>query len=112
MSTSPDIPASPPLPDLHQAQFDGAELERLIRDIEACARITEIIPKFAATACVPENTSLTPGDARRLLLDGAARAVQFRYRYEGADWWDTIMALSGGQFRLVRIQHHFDPPPA
>lgn len=101
---------APPLPDLQQAQFDAAELERLLRDIGACARITEIIPKFSATGHVPENSILTLDDGRRLLLDGAARAVQFRYRYEEADWWDTVMALPGGRFRLVRIQHHFDPP--
>ncbi len=100
------------LPDLRQAQFDAAELERLIRDIGACADITEIIPKFSAAGHVPENASLSLDDGRRLLLDGGARAVQFRYRYDGADWWDTVMALPDGQFRLVRIQRHFDPPAA
>ncbi len=103
---------TPPLPDLQQAQFDAAELQTLLRDIGACAQVTEIIPKFSATGHVPDNAAFTLDDGRRLLLDGSARAVQFRYRFEGADWWDTIMALPGGQFRLVRIQHHFDSPAA
>lgn len=112
MTAAPDSPIAPPLPDLHQAQFDAAELERLVRDIGACAQVTEIIPKFTATGHVPEQDPLTLDDGRRLLLDGGARAVQFRYHYEGVDWWDTVMALPGGQFRLVRIQHHFDSPAA
>lgn len=103
-----ETPETPPLPDLQQAQFDAAELERLLRDIGACAQITEVIPKYSATSSVPENGTLTLDDGRRLLLEGKARAVQFRYRFEDADWWDTIMALPEGQFRLVRIQHHFD----
>lgn len=109
---STDATSTPPLPDLQQAQFDAAELETLLRDIGACAQITEIIPKFSATGHVSDNTVLTLDDGRRLLLDGSARAVQFRYRFQGADWWDTIMALPGNLFRLVRIQHHFDTPAA
>jgi hypothetical protein len=110
MSADSTTPA--PLPDLQQAQFDAAELESLLRDIAACARITEIIAKFSATARVPDNAALTIDDGRRLLLCGDARAVQFRYQFEGADWWDTVMALPGGQFRLVRIRHQFDIPAA
>lgn len=108
---SSEQPASttiPPLPELQQAQFDAAELHTLLRDIEACTLITDIIPKFAATGHVPDTAALTIDDARHMLLSGTARAVQLRYRFENADWWDTIMALPGGGFRLVRIQHHFD----
>ncbi len=101
-------PSTPPLPELQQAQFDAAELENLLRDIAACAQITEIIAKYSAAGHVPEPAALTLADGHRLLLEGGARAVQFRYRYQDTDWWDTIMALPDGQFRLVRIQHHFD----
>jgi hypothetical protein len=103
-----ETPATPPLPELQQAQFDAAELENLLRDIAACAHLTEVIPKYSATAHVPEIAVLTIEDGRRLLLEGGARAVQFRYRYEGADWWDTVMALPDAKFRLVRIRHDFD----
>ncbi len=108
MNDSTQNSTPPPLPELRQATFDAAELETLLRDIGACAQITDVIPKYSATGHVPENATLTLEDGRRLLLDGGARAVQFRYRYQDADWWDTVMALPGGQFRLVRIQHHFD----
>jgi hypothetical protein len=100
--------APPPLPDLQQATFDVVELEHLLRDLAACAHVTEVIPKYAATGRVTEVPALTLEDGRRLLLDGSARAVQFRYRFEDADWWDTVMVLPDGQFRLVRIRHDFD----
>jgi len=103
-----ETPATPPLPELQQATFDAAELGNLLRDIAACTRITEVIPKYAATGHVTEVPALTLEDGRRLLLDGSARAVQFRYRFGDADWWDTVMVLPDGLFRLVRIRHDFD----
>ncbi len=111
MSSQNDDPTSQPLPDLQQAEFDSDELARLVRDIAACAQITEIIPKYDASVHVPERPTLSLHDGHQLLLSRAARAVQFRYRYQGSDWWDTVMALPGERFRLVRIQHHFDSPP-
>lgn len=104
-------PANPPPPELRQAAFDAAELENLLRDIAACARIIEVVPKYSATGHVAEGPALALEDGRRLLLEGAARAVQFRYRYEDAEWWDTVMALPEGRFRLVRIRHDFESAP-
>lgn len=104
-------PANPPPPELRQAAFDAAELENLLLDIAACARIIEVVPKYSATGHVAEGPALALEDGRRLLLEGAARAVQFRYRYEDAEWWDTVMALPEGRFRLVRIRHDFDSVP-
>lgn len=99
-----------PLPELQKAEFDAAELATLLRDIAACARLTEVIPKYASTGLVPEAPALTIDDGHRLLTSGSARAVQFRYHYECADWWDTVLALPGERFRLVRIRHDFDAP--
>ena len=50
--------------------------------------------------------ALTLADARRLLEERAVRGLQIRYRYDGADWWDTLMVLPEG-WRLVRIRHEF-----
>lgn len=95
-----------PLPDLNEAILDRDTLDQLFRDLEACVRITEIIPKFADRRMVAEET-VTLAQARELLLDGKARGVQIRYRYEDADWWDTLMNTPQG-VRLVRIRHEFD----
>ena len=100
----PDKPA--PLPDLNQAMLDWAGVEALLRDIESCAQVTEIIPKAAAEGYVNDQQQLTLADARRLLEARAVRGLQLRYRYDNADWWDTLMVLPDG-FRLLRIRHEF-----
>ncbi|MCF7763896.1 MAG: hypothetical protein K9N62_09500 [Verrucomicrobia bacterium] len=94
------------LPDLNMTLLGADQVEQLFRDIEACTQITEIIPKFAARGHVSDTASITMVQARELLASRAVRGIQFRYRYEDADWWDTLMLL-GDQFRLVRIRHDF-----
>jgi hypothetical protein len=111
MNSETPIPPPPEeaplkLPDLNMTLLDAAQVEQLFRDIEACTRITEIIPKFAARGHVPDTASVTLSQARELLATRAVRGLQLRYRYEDADWWDTLM-LVGDQFRLVRIRHDF-----
>ena len=96
----------PPLPDLNQATLDWPGVEALLRDIETCAQVTEIIPKAAAQGYVNDQQALTLEDARRLLEERAVRGLQIRYRYDNADWWDTVMVLTNG-WRLVRIKHDF-----
>jgi hypothetical protein len=103
-------PASLKLPDLNQATLDWPGVEALLRDIAACTQVTEIIPKAAAQGYVTDGVALTLLEARRLLQERAVWGVQIRYRYEGADWWDTLMVLPGG-WRLVRIRHDFSAPP-
>jgi hypothetical protein len=97
-------PSGPPrLPELTSATLDEEELAALFRDLEVCAEITEINAKFAAQGHVPESGELTLAEARNLLVQRAARGVQIRYRYDDADWWDTIM-VHGHAYRLVRIR--------
>ncbi|MBX3743796.1 MAG: hypothetical protein KF833_00665 [Verrucomicrobiae bacterium] len=94
-----------PLPELNQAVLDSETLGRLFRDLSQCAEIVEVIPKFADRRMVEEGR-LTLEEARALLESGAVRGVQVRYRYQGADWWDTLM-VTGAGVRLVRIRHDF-----
>ena len=96
----------PALPELRASALDLAEVERLLNDIEACAQITEIIPKQSAQGYAPETGSLTLDDARQLLRARTVRGLQIRYRHDGADWWDTLM-VAGENFRLVRVRHEF-----
>ena len=99
-------PAADAPPDLHQATLDTATVEQLFRDIESCAHLTELIPKYAARGCVPQTATLTFAEAQHLLLTRQLRALQLRYRHNGAHWWDTLHALPEG-FRLIRIRHEF-----
>ncbi len=103
----PDAESIPPeLPALHTTMLDFAQVEQLLTDIELCTQLQEIVPKYAAQGQVPETAQVTLAQARELLSARAVRGLQLRYRYEGADWWDTVMVL-GEQFRVVRIRHEF-----
>jgi hypothetical protein len=99
-STPPELPA------LHTTTLDFAQVEQLLTDIEVCTELQEIVPKYAAQGHVPETAQVTLAQARELLSARAVRGLQLRYRYEDADWWDTVMVL-GEQFRVVRIRHEF-----
>lgn len=93
------------LPELQNALLDTATVAQLLRDIELCAHVTEIIPKFLPHTYVPETTISLP-QAREWLFGNRVRGVQIRYRYDGGEWWDTLLRANG-MFRLVRIRHDF-----
>ncbi|HLP82630.1 MAG TPA: hypothetical protein VK141_11690, partial [Nitrosomonas sp.] len=69
--------------------------------------LMEVIPKHAASTCVPEIAAITLAEGLDLLLVGGVRALQLRYRHAGTIWWDTLMPTPHGTFRIVRIQHEF-----
>jgi hypothetical protein len=96
-----------PLPELQQAILDEATFENLFRDIIECAEVTEVIPKYGPESYVPENVALSLEEGCALLRRGELRGLQVRYRYQGADWWDTLMKTPAG-IRLVRIRHDFE----
>lgn len=98
-------PGDPPLPDLNEALLDEETVQALFRDLAACAEILEVVPKIAdRTEVTGAKVSLAEGQA--LLAEGRARGLQVRYRFEGAEWWDTLLRTPRG-IRLVRIRHDF-----
>lgn len=113
-SPPPGPREEPPLelPAMNTAFLDASQVEALLRDIEACGRIIEIIPKQVARGFVPDTAGITLARARELLADRAVRGLQLRYHHEGAEWWDTLMVLGEDRFRLVRIRHDFGNSPA
>ena len=111
MNASADV--QPTLPELHTTLLDPTQLEQLFADIETCTELIEVLPKYGPQVHVPDSAGVTLAEARTLLTSRAVRGVQLRYRYDGAQWWDTVM-VAGNQFRVVRIRHDFDNqhPPA
>lgn len=102
--TPPKVEAPLALPELNMTLLDDSQLDHLLQDLEVCAQILEIVPKFTAQGHVADTASLTFADARQLLASRTVRALQIRYIHEAAEWWDTLM-FAGGQTRLVRIRH-------
>ncbi len=106
ISPEPSAEAPLELPPLHTTMLDAAQVEQLLGDIEAWTELIEILPKYAAQGRVPDVVSVSLAEARTLLATRAVRGLQLRYRYDGADWWDTLM-LAGDRYRVVRIRHDF-----
>lgn len=96
----PDVP----LPPLHIADIDGETVRELFLDVESLGEHLEIVIKHSSEGHVDRGPCTSLTDAITQLLLGTALGVQLRYRFQGADWWDTLMRTAEG-FRLVRIQH-------
>lgn len=97
-------PKQPELPELHQSELDPDTLEALFADLEACAEIHAVIPKAGPGHVTPASITLAEG--RALLTAGQLRGLQIRYRYQGSEWWDTLIAV-GGAVRITRIEQTY-----
>lgn len=100
-----DDDAPPVLAELSGGLLDDRVLARLFSDLAAEAEILAILCKGAARAH-GGHAAITLDDARARLEDGSVRAIQIRYRWRGAEWWDTLMRTPEG-LRLVRMQQDF-----
>ncbi len=99
--TQPTFPDGPPVPMMVEGVIDANTLRQLFADL-ATATLLGIREKGSPTEYTASE-ELTTDLAQSRLLSGAARAVQLRYRYDGFEWSDTIMAIPGG-FRVVRCR--------
>jgi hypothetical protein len=95
------------LPDLLQSDIDEATVRQLITDIGTHTEVIEIIPKHAPGYVEENPAPLQLDEAYCMLASRTVRGLQLRYRHQGKTWWDTVMPLPGGLFRIVRIEHHF-----
>lgn len=97
--TDDDIPT---LAELSGGLLEAPLLERLFADLAAEAEILAILCKGGAR---DRGTGVAPNlaEARALLTAGTVRGVQIRYRWQQAEWWDTLMCTPEG-IRLVRMR--------
>ncbi len=93
-----------PLPELHQSTLDAETLDALFADLEACTEILAVLPKAGPGHTQPENIALA--DGRDQLLSGQLRGLQIRYRYQGEEWWDTLIHR-GNSIHITRIQQNY-----
>ncbi|MBS0657052.1 MAG: hypothetical protein JSR82_02250 [Verrucomicrobia bacterium] len=95
---------SPPLPELRQATLDATGLATLLSDLALCTEVLAVLPKSAARELSSERP-LALAEASEALQAGRLRGVQVRYRFDGAEWWDTLITAGPSAWRLVRIRH-------
>ncbi len=93
---------SEPLPDLHDAVIDPATLWQLADDVETHTELLDVRQKGGASSRAdPVEVALR--DAFRALEQGSVFGVQVSYRFDGAEWRDTLMKTPQG-IRIVRMQ--------
>ena len=110
----PEMPAPAPavdeppvrnedLPELGDAMVDPATLEQLFFDLEHATEIVSVtLKELGARRATAHAIPLQHARAR--LVAGDVDGIQIRYRYDGGEWWDTLMRVGGG-IRLIRIRH-------
>lgn len=101
--TRPTLPDEPTVPLMVEGVIDAATLRRLFTDLAAAATVLSVREKGDPREYA-DPAERTPEAALDRLLTGSARAVQIRYRYDGHEWTDTVIAVPTG-FRVVRCRH-------
>ncbi len=90
------------LPELHEAVLDHATLMALFDDLESCTEVLDVLVKGGATQRTrPGAVPLRGGQEQ--LLTHQTRSLQVRYRYQQAEWRDTLTQHAQG-WKLVRMQ--------
>lgn len=93
---------NPPLPELWRSVLDNDMLETLLSDLAKVDRV-QVVIRQAAMEHVREAKAIFDLDQARAALT-AGKAVQLRYRWENAEWWDTLTPSPAG-INLVRMRH-------
>jgi hypothetical protein len=88
---------------LQDSILDSETLEQLLGDLQRFAVVQEVRLKGGALAMTSEKSVPLP-EALEALRAGRVLGVQLRYRYDGSNWWDTLMNTPRG-VRLIRIEH-------
>jgi hypothetical protein len=100
--TQPTFADGPPVPLMVEGLIDPATLRQLFADLVAVATLLAVREKGDSRSYAGE-AELSPPVALERLLSGATRAVQLRYRFDGHEWTDTVLATPPG-FRVLRCR--------
>jgi hypothetical protein len=88
--------------ELYESLLDDAALGALFDDYGGQIELLEVLAKGGA-----ELRAMSLGgrldEARDALVTGAVRGLQVRYRWDGGEWWDTLLRSPRG-VKLVRMR--------
>ena len=101
--TQPTFSDGPPVPLMVEGLIDQPTLARLFADLASAATVLGVRDKGGPGQYAAEG-ELSPTVALERLTAGTARAIQVRYRYDGHEWTDTVLATAAG-YRIVRCRH-------
>lgn len=107
MNEQTDGPVDSPIdfPELQQGVLDEETVERYFEDLSA-AEVFDVLVKGAPEKYASEG-QFTLETGRALFEQRAVRGLQIRYRWEGAEWWDTLLHTRGA-VRLIRVRQEWD----
>ena len=90
------------MPEMREGQLDTAQVDQLFSDFASCTQVLAILEKGGQQDhSKSNNTDLSV--ARDRFLNREVLAVQIRYRFENAEWIDTLLHSPTG-IRAVRSQ--------
>lgn len=95
------------LPPMRESLLSDEQVQQLFSDIESLASDVLLMQR-TSTAQRTSVSSVTTVEqlnaAKVAILSGTISRAQIRYRWENANWIDTL-ERTGNSYRLVRIQH-------
>lgn len=94
-----DEPDQTPLPDVLEATWDRETIDAFFSDLEQGAVVKHV--QVRATGVGPRDAAVTLQQAKQLLDDGAAQAIQIHYEFDGQAWCDTLI-VSPTNVRVIR----------
>ena len=95
------------LPEVFEASWCREQVDALFHDLQQGAAVSKVQVRTATSNSRPEEvTTVTLEQAREMLADGQARAMQIYYEFDGQTWCDTLL-LTPDAIRIVR----YNVPP-
>lgn len=91
------------LPFVHDGALTREQLLVVIADIEAGTEVLAVNIKRQQRAHSDEQP-VSLSLALEQLLEGTVLGLQVRYRFQGREYWDTVLRAPAG-YRIVRIDH-------
>lgn len=88
-------------PEVFEAYWDRDQVDALFADLKQGAEVRKVQARTTSGNNRPEESAVTLEQARELLDDGLATAIQIYYEYDDKTWCDTLM-ISPNTIRIVR----------
>ena len=81
-------------PDVLEAYWDRERVDALFADLKQGAIVTQVQVRTSSGNHRPSDSAVTLDQARELLNNGLAKAIQIYYEFDGDHWCDTLMPLT------------------
>ena len=81
-------------PEILEAYWDRDQVDALFDDLKQGADVSHVQVRTTSSHQRPADATVTLEQARELLDDNHAKAIQIYYEYEGKAWCDTLMPMA------------------